>query len=153
MGIAILDGTNIVHYGVKNLKKFRPQKVLQEAVKDILTRLVVEYGIKTFVVEDGHFSQIASSLYNTVLKSIRDTAKEKRLELKTYDPKTIRKFICGDGRATKKRTSQTLAKRYPELEIYLEQNYRWKEKYWMNAFDALAAGLTHVMVNQNAGYV
>jgi Holliday junction resolvasome RuvABC endonuclease subunit len=96
-------------------------------------------------------SQESSPLFQTVFRTIKHVAKEKKLMLATYAPKTIRKFICGDGKATKKRTAQILANRYPELEIYLEQNYRWKEKYWLNVFDALAAGLTHVMQNQENG--
>jgi Holliday junction resolvasome RuvABC endonuclease subunit len=145
MGIAVLDETQLVYYGVKSLKKFRPQKVLQHAVSDILTRLVIEYGVGSIVIEDGHFSQIASSLYNAALEAMIDLAKQKKLNVVTYNPKTIRKYVCGDGKATKRRTAQILARRYPELEIYLEQNYRWKENYWMNAFDALALGLTHIL--------
>ena len=146
MGIAVLDGTQLIYYAVKCLKKFRPAKVLKQAVSDILTRLIVEYGITAIIIEDGHFSQIASGLYNTVLSTIRETAKMKKLKLVAYNHKTVRKYICNDGKATKRRVARTLATRYPELEIYLEQNYRWKEKYWMNAFDALATGLTHVIV-------
>ncbi len=148
MGIAVLDETQLIYYGVKSLKKFRPAKALKRAVSDILTRLIIEYGIRTLIIEDGHFSQIASPLYNATLNTIHDTAKQKKLKLVTYAPKTSRKLVCGDGKATKRKAAQILATRYPELAIYLEQNYRWKEKYWMNAFDAIAIGLTHVMASQ-----
>lgn len=148
MGIAVLDETQLIYYGVKSLKKFRPAKILGQAVSDILTRLIVEHSIRTLIIEDGHFSQIASPLYNVALDTIHDTAKRKKLRLATYAPKTIRKLVCDDGKATKRKTAQMLAIRYPELAIYLEQNYRWKEKYWMHAFDAIAIGLTHVMAMQ-----
>jgi len=148
MGIVVLDGTELIYYGVKSLKKFRPEPVLRKAVKEILAKLIVEYDVKTLVIENGWFSQESSPLFQAVFKTIKNVAKDKKLTLATHTPKTIRKFICGDGKATKKRTALILAKQYPELEIYLEQNYRWKEKYWLNVFDALAAGLTHVMQNQ-----
>jgi Holliday junction resolvasome RuvABC endonuclease subunit len=147
----VLDGTELIFYGVKSLKKFRPEPVLRKAVKEILIKVIIEYDVKTLVIENGWFSQESSPLFQTVFRTIKHVAKEKKLMLATYAPKTIRKFICGDGKATKKRTAQILANRYPELEIYLEQNYRWKEKYWLNVFDALAAGLTHVMQNQENG--
>lgn len=145
MGVAVLDDTQLIYYGVKSLKTYRPQETLKRAVADILTRLIVEYGIQTLVVEDGHFSQIASPLYNAVIQTIQETASQRKLKLVFYDPKTIRQSICRDDKSTKKRTAQFLTQRYPELRICLEQNCRWKEKYWMHVFDALAAGLTNVM--------
>ncbi|MCL4704888.1 crossover junction endodeoxyribonuclease RuvC [bacterium] len=151
MGIAVLDEFQIVYYGVKSLKMYRPQKILNRAVADILMRLIVEYGIQTIVVEDGHFSQIASSLYNAVVQTIQETANQRKLRLVLYDPKTIRQSICRDGKATKKRTAQFLSERYPELKIYLEQDRGWKAKYWMHVFDALASGLAHVMKLEEDG--
>ncbi len=144
MGLAVLDGNELVHYGVKSLKKFRPQKILKQSVKEILARLIIEYGVKTLAMENGWFSQNASPLFQAVYDAIKEIAKQKNLKLHTYAPKTIRKLICGDGKTTKKRTAQILANRYPELAIYLQQDYRWKEKYWMHAFDAIAVGLTHI---------
>lgn len=144
MGFAVLNDNELVYYGVKSLKKFRPKGRLKKAVKEILAKLIIEYGIKTLVMENGWFSQIKSPLFQAVYEAIKDTAKQKKLKLKTYAPKTIRKLVCGDGKATKKRTARILANRYPELDIYLQQDYRWKEKYWLNAFDAIAAGLTHI---------
>jgi len=145
MGIVVLNEFQIIYYGVKSLKMYRPQKVLKRAVTDILTRLIIEYSITTLIIEDGHFSQMASPLYNTVLHAIQETANCRKLTLAVYGSKPIRKFLCRDGKATKQRTAQILAERYPELKMYLEQNCRWKEKYWIHVFDALAAGLTHVV--------
>jgi Holliday junction resolvasome RuvABC endonuclease subunit len=149
MGVVVLEDTELIYFGVKSLKKFRPESVLRKAVKEILNKLIVEYDVKILVVENGWFSQESSPLFQTVFRTIKHVAKDKKLKLAIYAPKTIRKFICGDGKATKKRTALILAKQYPELEIYLEQNYRWKEKYWLNVFDALAAGLAHVMQDQD----
>jgi Holliday junction resolvasome RuvABC endonuclease subunit len=144
MGLAVLDGTDLIYHGVKSLKKFRPEENLKQTVKDILTRLIIEYGVKVLAVENGMVSQIASPLFQAVFEAIREVAKQKRLKLTTYSPNTVRKFVCRDGKATKRRTARIIADRYPELEIYLEQNYRWKELYWLNAFDAIAVGLTHL---------
>jgi Holliday junction resolvasome RuvABC endonuclease subunit len=144
MGLAVLDDSELIHYAVKTLKQFRPKPALKKAVKDILTRLIIEYAIKTLVFENGWFSQVKSPLFQAVVEAIKEIAKAKGLKTVSYAPKTIRKLICQDGKATKKRTAQILANRYPELAIYLQQDYRWKEKYWLNAFDAIAAGLTHI---------
>ncbi|RIK82245.1 hypothetical protein DCC62_00440 [candidate division KSB1 bacterium] len=148
LGVAVLDGTELVYYGVKTLKSYRPKRALQQAVSDVLNRLIVEYNVKVIVYEDGHFSQIASDLYNSVLDTICSVAKQRKLTLKHYTPKTVRKYACGDGKATKRKTATILITRYPELSILLDQKYRWKEKYWMNAFDAIALGLTHVLATK-----
>lgn len=145
MGIAVLDDTQLIYFGVKSLKTYRPQEILKRAVTDILARLIVEYSIGTLVIKDGHFSQTESSLYNAVVQTIQETANQRKLRLVLYDPKTIRQSICRDGKVTKKRTAQFLSERYPELKIYLEQDRGWKAKYWMHVFDALASGLAHVM--------
>ena len=144
MGLAVLDGRELIYYGVKSLKKYRPKQQLTKAVKDIITRLLIEYGVKAITMENGWFSQNTSPLFQAVFEAIKEIAKQKNLKLTTHAPKTIRKFICGDGKATKKRTAQILAHRFPELNIYLQQDLRWKEKYWLNAFDAIAVGLTQL---------
>ena len=149
MGVVVLEDSELIHHGVKSLKTFRPEAVLRQAVTEILNKLIVEYDIKSMVVENGWFSQERSPLFQTVFRTIKEVARKRNLKLETFAPKTIRKFICADGKATKRRTARILATQYPLLEIYLEQNYRWKEKYWLNVFDALAAGLT--FVKQNSG--
>ncbi|MCB0258963.1 MAG: crossover junction endodeoxyribonuclease RuvC [Calditrichaeota bacterium] len=149
MGVVVLEDTDLIYHGVKNLKTFRPEAELKKAVTQILSKLIVEYDVKTMVVENGWFSQESSPLFRTCFDTVQEVGRKRRRRLAIYAPKTIRKFICGDGKATKKRTARILATQYPELEIYLEQNYRWKEKYWLNVFDALAAGLTHVRQQEN----
>ena len=151
MGIAVLDDTQLIYCGVKSLKTYRPQEILKRAVTDILSRLIVEYSIGTLVIKDGHFSQTESSLYNAVVQTIQDTAKQRKLKLVLYDHKTIRQSICRDGKSTKKWTAQFLSERYPELKMYLEQDRGLKAKYWMHVFDALATGLTHVKKMQENG--
>ena len=144
MGIAVLENTELIHHEVKGLKQFRPEPALRKAVKEILKRLIVEYNVKILVVENGWFSQERSPLFQAVFQTTKQVARSKKIGYETYAPKTIRKIICGDGKATKKRAARIIATQYPELEIYLEQNYRWKEKYWLNVFDALAVGLCHL---------
>lgn len=144
MGVAVLEGRELIYYGVKSLKKYRPEQQLRKAVRELITRLLIEYGVKAITMENGWFSQNASPLFNAVYDAIKEIAKQKKIKLTTHAPKTIRKFICGDGKATKKRTAQIIANRFPELSIYLQQDLRWKEKYWLNAFDAIAVGLTNL---------
>jgi len=148
MGIVILDGSQLVHYGVKSLKKFRPEVQLKRKVKEILKRAIVEYEVKTLVVEAGWFSQIASPLFRAVIESTQEIVQEMKLNLASYAPQTIRRLFCINRKATKKNTTETLVAHYPELGPYLPQTKRSREKYWQHVFDALAAGLAHVMKSE-----
>jgi Holliday junction resolvasome RuvABC endonuclease subunit len=69
MGLSVLDSTELIYYGVKSLKKFRPRKKLKLAVKEILGRLIIEYGVRTIVMENGWFSQVESPLFQAVYEA------------------------------------------------------------------------------------
>ena len=144
MGIVILDGSQLVYYGVKSLKKFRPESELNRKVKVILKRAIVEFEVKTLVVETGWFSQIASPLFRAVFESIQEVVHEMKLNLASYAPQTIRRLFCINRKATKKNTAATLVAHYPELGPLIPQTKRSRKKYWQHTFDALAAGLAHV---------
>lgn len=58
-----------------------------------------------------------------------------------YAPNTVRKYVCGNGQASKMEVAQVIVSRYPELRVYLKQDKKWKFKYHANMFDALALGL------------
>jgi len=148
MGIVILDGSQLVHYGVKSLKKFRPESQLKEKVKVILKRTIVEYEVKTVVVETGWFSQTASPLFRAVIESTQEIVQQMKLNFASYAPQTIRRLFCINRKATKKNTAATLVARYTEVGHHLPQMKRSREKYWQHVFDALAAGLAHIMKSE-----
>jgi Holliday junction resolvasome RuvABC endonuclease subunit len=68
--------------------------------------------------------------------------KRKGLEVLGYAPSTVKKFICGNGHASKKEVARVIIAKYPELKVYLTQDRAWKEKFHQNMFDAVAVGLT-----------
>ena len=40
------------------------------------------------------------------------------------------------------------ARRFPQLRLYLTQDRRWKERFWLNMFDAVALALHHQALKQ-----
>jgi len=142
-GVAILENESLCFYGVKTLKKKRPKTVLLKEARKIIYRLIEDYDPQVFVIEKTFFSKnLYTSHLQDLSKEMIAAAKRKGLKTHSYAPKTVRKFVCKDGKATKKDVAQILSARYPELTIYLSQDRKWKEKYWLNMFDALALGLT-----------
>jgi len=59
----------------------------------------------------------------------------------SYAPSTVKKYICGNGRASKEEVARVIVAKYSELKVYLTQDRAWKEKYHQNMFDAVALGM------------
>jgi Holliday junction resolvasome RuvABC endonuclease subunit len=72
---------------------------------------------------------------------IKAIGRRKGLEVKGFAPSTVKKAICGNGRASKKEVARVIVSKYPELKVYLTQDRVWKELYHQNMFDAVALGM------------
>lgn len=145
MGIAVMEDAELIYYGVKTLKKKRPTSVLLKETRKIISRLIEDYSIKTLVIEKTFFNRNKNVSNLIVLaEEINAMAKKKKLKIVEYAPKTVCKYICQDGKATKREVSKIISSRYPELNIYLTQDRKWKVKYWQNCFDAIALGLCYL---------
>ena len=62
----------------------------------------------------------------------------RELEFVSFAPSTIKKFTCGNGRASKKEVATVVVSKFPELKVYLTQDRAWKERFHQNMFDAVA---------------
>lgn len=142
MGVAFLEEEKLIYYGVKVIKKKRsPHETLKEGRKIIL-RLIKDFKPKTLVIEKAFFAQNRSAaLLNVFVDDIKSIEKRKGLKVLSYAPSTVKKFICGNGRASKKDVAKAIVSKYPELRVYLTQDRAWKERYHQNMFDAVALGV------------
>lgn len=142
MGIALLEGSKLLYHGVESVPKQKsPHETLQVGRKIIL-RLINDFQPQILVVEKTFFANNRSAaLLNVFVDEIRAIGKRKGLEVIRYAPNTVKKFICGNGRAGKDEVARAVAARYPELKVYLSQDRKWKESYHHNMFDAVALGM------------
>ncbi len=67
--------------------------------------------------------------------------KRKGLQVQSFAPSTMKKMICGNGRASKEEVARVVVSKFPELKVYLTQDRKWKERYHQNMFDAVALGM------------
>lgn len=142
MGIAILEDKNLAYYGVKTLKKKRPESILINSVRHIIYTLVDRYQPDILTVEKiFEVENQDVSLLKLVNREVKYVARKRNLRVKSYSPIMVRQKLCGEGRATKRKVAEILTNTYPELKVYLDQERYWKEKYWLNMFDAVALGL------------
>ena len=143
MGIALLQDYKLIYHGVITIPKGKsPHETLQEGRKVIL-RLIADYKPDVMAVEKTFFANNRNSaILNVFADEIKAIGKRKGLEVYGFAPSTVKKFITGNGRATKLEVAKVVIATYPELKVYLNQNTKWKEEYHLNMFDAVALGIT-----------
>ena len=142
MGIAFLENGKIIYYGVKTIRKKKsPHEVLKEGRKIVL-RLIKDLRPKVLVIEKAFFANNRSAaLLNVFVDEIKAIVRRKGLKVMSFAPSTVKKAICGNGRASKKDVARVIVSKYPELKVYLTQDRAWKELYHQNMFDAVALGM------------
>jgi crossover junction endodeoxyribonuclease RuvC len=142
MGVAFLEKGKLIYYGVKIIKKRKsPHETLKEGRKIVL-RLIRDFKPKILVVEKAFFTNNRNAaLLNVLVDEIKAIGRRKKLKVLSYAPSTVKKFICGNGRASKKEIARVIVSKYPELKVYLTQDRAWKEEYHQNMFDAVALGM------------
>lgn len=142
MGIALLEGKKLVYHGVKVIKKQKsPSDTLKEG-RRIILRLINDFEPRVLVVEKTFFANNRNSaLLNVFFDEIKAIGRRKGLKVMSYAPSTVKKFICGNGRASKAEVAKVIISMFPELKVYLTQDRAWKEKYHQNMFDAVALGM------------
>ena len=80
-------------------------------------------------------------LVHIVVMEIRSIARRQQLKFVDYSPSTLKKFITGNGRASKMEISRAVVLKYPDLKVFLTQDRAWKELFHQNMFDAVALGI------------
>jgi len=150
MGFAVFEDTELVDYGVKSIRQGSKSSILQH-IEEITKRWMNTLNPDYLVIEKNVFSQIQYNLRLVmVVNQIKNTAEKSGIRYYEYDPRAIRKAICNDGNATKKRVSEVLITYFPELIPFMKSDKAWVIKYYQNMFDAVAVGMTFIKRHINS---
>jgi len=142
LGFASFQNRSLEDYGVKDVRYVAGAEDVFAAVATIIDRLIAQKRPYAVALELNHFSQIQQNLKLMLcIGKIKQVARRHRIRVFELDPRTIRKVVCRNGNATKRELARTVSVKYPEMLPYLESNRRWRERYYQNAFDAIAVGL------------
>jgi len=142
MGVALLENGAPLQVGVETIPPGQSPHATLKAGRKIILRLIEDYRPQVLAVEKTFFANNRnSSLLNVFGDEIRAIGKRKKLKVLCFAPNTVRKAVCGNGRASKDDVARVLVARFPELKIYLTQDRRLKERFHQNMFDALALGI------------
>jgi crossover junction endodeoxyribonuclease RuvC len=150
MGVAFLDGEKLIYHGVKVILNDKsPNEKLKEG-KEIIIRLIDDFKPDILVVEKSFFANNrTASLLHVFINEIIAIGNKKGLKVVNYATSTVRKSVCGNGRASKKELSKVIVSKYPNLKVYMSQDRAWKELYHQNMFDAIALGLMVLSSTEN----
>ncbi len=142
MGVALLENGTLIHCGVKVIRNGRsPHKTLW-ACRKIVLRLIRDFRPQILAVEKTFFAKNKNTaLLNVLVDEIRNIGRRKGLHVIGYPPSTVKKRICGNGRAGKEEVARVIVSRFPELKVFLTQDRKWKERLHQNMFDAIAIGM------------
>ncbi len=136
MGVAVLQGRDLIHYGVKDLRDQRPADELIRATRAVLHGLIRQHRPNVLAYEKTFYVQSKNSALLQVQEAeIKQTGRIAGLRVVGYSPARVRKLLVEDGQATKEAVADLLAGRFPELRPYHSDRRR---RYWLNMFDALA---------------
>jgi len=142
MGVAILDRGELVYHGVLSIRNHRtPHENLKEC-RSRIRQLLRDFKPTAVVVEKTFFSNNrGAALLNVLFGEIRALARQGHVRFLSFAPGTIKKHVCGNGRAGKDEVAKAVTARFPELKVYLGQDRLWKSRHHANRFDAIAVAI------------
>ena len=148
LGFAVLSGRKLLARDVIALRAFPKDRRLKEA-RHRIASLVATHRPRAIVVEKTYRHPVPwlNDLHRITLSAKRLAVKG-RIIFATYSPQAVRQDVAGNGKAKKPEVAIAIAHRFPQLRVYLTQDRRWKEKFWLNMFDAVALALHHQALTQ-----
>jgi crossover junction endodeoxyribonuclease RuvC len=138
IGVAVLDGQQLVYYGVKTVQGRRSPTEVLGRIQKITAGLIERFRPSFLAIEKMFLLQKSASLLVVAAEEIKATARQHGLTVYEYAPTLVRKMVCQSGRATKQEAAKIMAGRFPELCAYLDQRTKWEALYYANMFDAVA---------------
>lgn len=142
LGVAFLDRGKLLYHGVKSIAVGRsPHETLREG-RRLIARLLSDLNPDVVAVEKTFFAKSRNAaLLNVFADEIRVVARRQGRPVIGFAPSTVKKFVTGNGHASKAEVARAIARWHPELRVFLTQDRAWKERYHQNMFDAVALGM------------
>ena len=140
LGVAILEGEELIWYGVKTFPGRKTLPYMRPQVQQYLTKLLQTYQPDVLAVEEPFYAQsMLSKNLRTLTQDIKTWGRWKRLRVYSYLPTAVKAFFCRD-RETKQSLALAMIERYPFLNRHLTI-LPWRRRYWFHVFDAVGLGL------------
>ena len=143
LGFAVLSGKRLITAGTRSFKRIPKTRRRAKALEYVNSWLDT-HNPGTIVLEATYGHPVAwFDELHQFTKTIERPARRRQIDVFQYAPQTVRKSLIGNGRATKREAAIAIGIHYPALRLYLTQDRKWKERFWLNMFDAIALAIHH----------
>ena len=148
LGYAVLSGKELRTAGVLSLRLVKSRHRIGR-IQDSIDGWIRAYRPRMIVLEHIPKRPLDSLAGLPALgRRLRRLAAGRRIPIRTYSAKTVRRTVLGDGWAGKREVARAVTSRFPELRVHLTHDRKWKERYWQNMYDAIALALHHQSLGQ-----
>jgi Holliday junction resolvasome RuvABC endonuclease subunit len=145
MGMAVVEGDDLLYYIVKELRRRRPEAQLIDSTRDVVADVIERFRPDVVAYETSYYvQQVSSALLGSQEREISSLGKTAGLKVVAYSPLYVRQQLCADAYVTKQMVARVLLQRFPELARYRANQSPRSERYWLHMFDALAVAVVAV---------
>jgi len=153
MGVAFLDHGQLLYHEVKTFSRQGTPNERLQRIRQVVIRLISDLQPEMLVVEKTHFANNRNAaLLNILGDEIWLIGKRRGVKVIAVAPSTVKKAICGHGRAGKQEIAAVVVSKFPKLKVYLSQDRKWKTAHHANMFDAVALGLACMPPENSVNY-
>lgn len=158
MGFAVLQGRDLLDYGVHTLRNGRrPYDLLGQARGHVLAN-IRDYLPEVVAIEEPLLIQSKrAALVSAIAQELHERTREMGIRVVEIGPSRVREIVVGNPRATKIEVAEALVKQgFEELAPLVPRRpakavlgLSDRDRYWLHAFDALGLALasTHALEN------
>lgn len=143
LGYAVLEMCEPLFFGVHTFKHTATVADLVKEGEEFIGKLIKTYQPQLFVSEQTWYSgSRRRPVLHKFVKRMNRYASRRGLTVVSYVPMRVKEAVAGDHRVSRRTIAEILVRDwYPYLKPYLEIDDDSGQKYWQNAFDAIALGL------------
>lgn len=141
IGIAVLDGRDLVHWAVAGFRAYRGDELLC-AVEARLQKLLAAHQPRVLAMEKPSAARISTSpALSMVMGRVCAVAVREGLGVRLCSPGRVRLLLCGQPGAAHDQVVGRVVAMYPHLARYQRSCRAWQEDYWRPMFTAVAVAL------------
>lgn len=141
MGVAVLEGKDLLFWGVAGFREYWGEDLLR-AVEGRLLALIQTYEPQVLVMEKPTPARlVASPMLGAITSRISAVAVGEGLQVQICSPDKVRERLCGSEAATYSQMVERIVALYPHLERYRRPRQKWQEDYWRPMFAAVGVGV------------
>ncbi|MBN1560459.1 crossover junction endodeoxyribonuclease RuvC [candidate division KSB1 bacterium] len=142
IGVALLENGRPLYHGVKSIENRASSSAIIGEGKRLIRSFIQDFKPDSLAIEKTFFGKSKNlALLNILAKEFALAGQRTGISVVQIAPTSVRKQLCGNGRATKADVTRVIVSKFPEFKVYLTQDRKWKQRYHWNMFDAIALGI------------